>query len=115
MLVGSAIGVPGPVATMRPPCTWRLSTAVGGRYNPTLVRSSPASGVTRTRSPTTISFLALSSMSATPRDQAQKRSNADLRSLAMSAAARTPQVRVPENNCSLLYYQLWLDRVDDGT
>src|SRR5689334_3988190 len=62
MLVGSAIGVPGPVATMRPPCTWRLSIAVGGRYRPTLVRSSPASGVTSTRSPTTISFLALSSI-----------------------------------------------------
>src|SRR5437667_1219369 len=25
------IGVPGPVATTRPPWTWRLSTAVGGR------------------------------------------------------------------------------------
>src|SRR5690349_9119317 len=54
---GSTIGVPGPVATMRPPCTWRLSTAVGGRYNPTVVRSSPASGVISTRSPTTISRL----------------------------------------------------------
>src|SRR5258705_13039637 len=62
MLVGSAIGVPGPVATMRPPWTCRLSTAVGGKYNPTLVRSSPASGVTSTRSPTTISFLAFSSI-----------------------------------------------------
>src|SRR2546430_161042 len=61
MLAGSVMGVPGPVATMRPPCTWRLSTAVGGRYSPTLVRSSPSSGEIRTRSPTTIRRLGVSS------------------------------------------------------
>src|SRR5207249_4073790 len=54
MLAGSVIGVPGPVATTRPPWTCRLSTAVGGRYRPTLVRSSPSSGAMSTRSPTTI-------------------------------------------------------------
>src|SRR5438309_12046515 len=31
MLAGSVIGVPGPVATTRPPWTWRLSTAVESR------------------------------------------------------------------------------------
>src|SRR5207248_10981883 len=63
MLAGSVMGVPGPVAMMRPPCTWRVSTAVGGRYSPTLVRSSPSSGAISTRSPTTINrFGALSGM-----------------------------------------------------
>src|SRR5207249_11349219 len=61
MLAGSVIGVPGPVATTRPPCTCRLSTAVGGRYRPTLVRSSPSSGAMSTRSPTTIRRLGDSS------------------------------------------------------
>src|SRR6266566_4553818 len=61
MLAGSVIGVPGPVAMMRPPCTWRLSSAVGGRYSPTLVRSSPSSGEISTRSPTTIRRLGVSS------------------------------------------------------
>src|SRR6266571_859886 len=61
MLAGSVIGVPGPVATTRPPWTWRLSTAVGGRYRPTLVRSSPSSGAMSTRSPTTIRRLGDSS------------------------------------------------------
>src|SRR5881392_3866134 len=61
MLAGSVIGVPGPVATTRPPCTCRLSTAVGGRYSPTLVRSSPSSGAMSTRSPTTIRRLGDSS------------------------------------------------------
>src|SRR5216110_3930617 len=63
ILAGSAIGVPGPVATMRPPCTWRLSTADGGRYSPTLVRSSPSSGAISTRSPTTIKRFGSSGMS----------------------------------------------------
>src|SRR5437867_3892878 len=40
-----------------PPCTAWLSTAVGGKYSPTFVRSSPSSTFTRTRSPTTISSL----------------------------------------------------------
>src|SRR5207237_619194 len=63
MLAGSVMGVPGPVARMRPPCTWRDSTAVGGRYRPTLVRSSPSSGAMRPRSPPTIKrFGALSAM-----------------------------------------------------
>src|SRR3989304_965531 len=48
-------GCPGPVATMVPPCTCCPSTAVAGRYSPTLVRSSPSSMRMRTRSPTTIS------------------------------------------------------------
>src|SRR5947207_14148120 len=61
MLAGSVIGVPGPVATTRPPCTGRVSTAVGGRYRPTLVRSSPSSGAMSTRSPTTIRRLGASS------------------------------------------------------
>src|SRR5436189_6415396 len=61
MLAGSVIGVPGPVATTRPPWTCRLSTAVGGRYRPTLVRSSPSSGAMSTRSPTTIRRLGDSS------------------------------------------------------
>src|SRR5437899_5445246 len=61
MLAGSVIGVPGPVAIMRPPCTWRPSSAVAGRYRPTLVRSSPSSGAMRTRSPTTIRRLGASS------------------------------------------------------
>src|SRR5436853_434089 len=61
MLAGSVMGVPGPVATTRPPWTWRLSTAVGGRYRPTLVRSSPSSGAMSTRSPTTIRRLGDSS------------------------------------------------------
>src|SRR5467141_1120019 len=61
MLAGSVIGVPGPVATTRPPCTCRLSMAVGGRYRPTLVRSSPSSGAMSTRSPTTIRRLGASS------------------------------------------------------
>src|SRR5437762_5815432 len=61
MLAGSVIGVPGPVATTRPPWTCRLSTAVGGRYRPTLVRSSPSSGAMSTRSPTTIRRLGASS------------------------------------------------------
>src|SRR5207245_9235944 len=61
MLAGSVMGVPGPVATTRPPWTWRLSTAVGGRYRPTLVRSSPSSGAMSTRSPTTIKRLGDSS------------------------------------------------------
>src|ERR1043166_7804537 len=51
------IGSPGPVATIVPPCTAWLSIAVGGRYKPTLVRSSPSSIRTRTRSPTTSSSL----------------------------------------------------------
>src|SRR5437667_10162667 len=61
MLAGSVIGVPGPVATTRPPWTWRLSTAAGGRYRPTLVRSSPSSGAMSTRSPTTLRRLGNSS------------------------------------------------------
>src|SRR5258708_7327002 len=61
MLAGSVMGVPGPVATTRPPCTCRLSMAVGGRYRPTLVRSSPSSGARSTRSPTTIRRLGASS------------------------------------------------------
>src|SRR5439155_703548 len=61
MLAGSVMGVPGPVATMRPPWTCRLSSAVGGRYSPTLVRSSPSSGEINTRSPTTIRRLGVSS------------------------------------------------------
>src|SRR2546427_474427 len=61
MLAGSVIGVPGPVAMMRPPCTWRPSSAVAGRFNPTLVRSSPSSGAMSTRSPTTMRRLGASS------------------------------------------------------
>src|SRR5919106_4530993 len=61
MLAGSLIGVPGPRATIRPPCTCRPSTAVGGRYRPTVVRSSPSSGATNTRSPTPIRRLGVSS------------------------------------------------------
>src|SRR6476469_9955297 len=49
----SAIGVPGPVATMSPVWTCWASIAVAGRYRPTRVRSSPSSAVMSTRSPTT--------------------------------------------------------------
>src|SRR5690348_5878576 len=61
MLAGSVIGVPGPVARTRPPWTCRVSIAVGGRYRPTLVRSSPSSGAISTRSPTTMRRLGDSS------------------------------------------------------
>src|SRR5690348_5182087 len=61
MLAGSVIGVPGPVARTRPPWTCRVSIAVGGRYRPTLVRSSPSSGAMSTRSPTTMRRLGDSS------------------------------------------------------
>src|SRR5215831_7635124 len=40
-----------------PSWTCCVSTAVAGRYSPTLVRSSPSSGAISTRSPATSSFL----------------------------------------------------------
>src|SRR5690606_9919471 len=51
------MGVPGPVATTVPACTACESTADAGRYNPTLLRSSPSSGAMSTRSPTTMRCL----------------------------------------------------------
>src|ERR1041384_3263249 len=54
---GSGIGSPGPVAMIVPSWTCWVSTAVAGRYSPTLVRSSPSSGAISTRSPATSSFL----------------------------------------------------------
>src|SRR3954447_8371085 len=63
-LVRSATASPGPVATMSPVCTCWESIAVGGRERPTRVRSSPSSGVMRTRSPTTRSCFLGNSMNS---------------------------------------------------
>ena len=56
MSSGLTMGTPGPTETTQPPAAWREAMAVCGRYSPAFVRSSPSSGRTSRRSPTTISF-----------------------------------------------------------